>query len=52
MKLSNDSAFISDINIEFSKLDLANWLNSKTDESIGGAVRFGANNRLDFSKNN
>jgi hypothetical protein len=52
MKLSKDSAFISDINIEFSKLDLANWLNSKTDESIGGAVRFGSNNRFDFSKNN
>ena len=52
MKLSKDSAFTSDINIEFSKLDLANWLNSKTEESIGDTVRFGANNRLDFSKNN
>ncbi len=52
IKLSKDPTFTSEITIEFSKLDLANWLKSKKDEVGVGATRFGANNRLDFSKNN
>ncbi len=52
MKISKDPTFVSEINIEFSKLDLANWLKSKKDGAAIGTVRFGANNRMDFSKNN
>ncbi len=52
MKISKDPTFVSEINVEFSKLDLANWLKSKKDRSALGTARFGANNRMDFSKNN
>lgn len=52
LKISQDPTFVSEVNIEFSKLDLANWLNSKKDKAAGGFVRFGASNRLDFSKKN
>lgn len=52
MKISKDSALTSEINIEFSKIDLAEWLKSKKGESVQEPVRFGSNNRLDFSKNN
>ena len=53
IKMSKDPTFVSEINIEFTKLDLVNWLKSKKDGAVVvGTTRFGANNRMDFSKNN
>ena len=51
-KISNDLAFNSYVNLEFSKMDLSEWLKPKKSETSTGITKYGINSKLDFSKSN